>query len=79
MVNLGKNMEVWSRGRFRATLHRVVMGGEEERFSVSYFYESNLDAKVKPLPGVVGDFWEETTPSEILDGRLTKTDINKAM
>ena len=72
-------MEVWSGGRFRATLHRVVMGGETERYSVPFFYESNLDAKVKPLPGVVGDFWKETTPVEILNGRLAKTDINDAM
>jgi len=65
VVNLGKNMEVWSGGRFKATLHRVVMEGERERYSVPFFYESNLDTKVMPLPGMAGNLWKETTPAEM--------------
>ena len=79
VVNLGKNMEVWSGGRFRATLHRVVMSSDRDRYSVPFFYESNLDARVKPLPGIVGSLLEETTPAQLLDGRLTKTNINDTM
>ena len=79
VVNLGKNMEVWSGGRFRATLHRVVMDGERDRYSVPFFYESNLDTRIGPLPGVIGSAGEETTSGLILQGRLTKTDINDTM
>ena len=76
VVNLGKNMEVWSGDRFRATLHRVVMEGGRDRYSVPFFYESNLDAEVRPLKGEVR---ERITPAEMLVGRLARTDVNEIM
>jgi len=55
------------------------MSDDRDRYSVPFFYESNLDARVKPLPGIVGSLLEETTPAQLLDGRLTKTNINDTM
>ena len=49
IVNLGKNLEIWSGNRFKATLHRVVLDGREERYSVPFFYETNLDLKITSL------------------------------
>ena len=48
-VNFGKLLERWSGGRIRATEHRV-LGGEEERFSMPFFYEPRADAVIAPLP-----------------------------
>jgi len=51
IVNLGKNMDYWTGGKFRATLHRVVdkTYGRHERYSVPFFYETNIDTVIEPL------------------------------
>ena len=38
-------------GKFRATLHRVVdkTYGRHERYSVPFFYETNIDTVIEPL------------------------------
>lgn len=90
VVNLGKNLETWSGGRFRATLHRVfVARAAEERFSVPFFYETNVDCALRPLviagkELVEGDGALEddevtttTTPAKMLLDRLEKSaDVN---
>ena len=47
IVNLGKNMDFWTGGRFKATLHRVVNKSGTVRHSVPFFYEPNMDAIIK--------------------------------
>ena len=49
IVNLGKNLHIWSGNRLKATLHRVLLDGKEDRYSVPFFYETNLDLEIKPL------------------------------
>ena len=49
IVNLGKNMDFWSGGRFKATLHRVVNKTRERRYSVPFFFEPNMDAMIRPI------------------------------
>lgn len=51
VVNLGGELERWSNGRFKATLHCVVNETGRERFSLPFFFEPNLDAAIEPLPG----------------------------
>ncbi|MGW0995200.1 isopenicillin N synthase family dioxygenase [Streptomyces sp. NPDC002520] len=51
VVNLGELLEVATNGYLVATNHRVVSPpGATERFSVPFFYNPRLDAKVSPLP-----------------------------
>ncbi|MFF9087154.1 isopenicillin N synthase family dioxygenase [Streptomyces sp. NPDC014991] len=51
VVNLGELLEVATDGYLLATNHRVVSPpGATERFSVPFFYNPRLDAKVEPLP-----------------------------
>ena len=44
-------MDYWTGGKFRATLHRVVdkTFGQVERYSVPFFYETNIDTVIEPL------------------------------
>ena len=44
-------MDYWTGGKFRATLHRVVdkTMGKTERFSIPFFYETNIDTVIEPL------------------------------
>ncbi|MET7380749.1 2-oxoglutarate and iron-dependent oxygenase domain-containing protein [Streptomyces sp. NPDC005526] len=51
VVNLGELLEVATDGYLVATNHRVVSPpGATERFSVPFFYNPRLDARVEPLP-----------------------------
>ncbi|MFI2642771.1 isopenicillin N synthase family dioxygenase [Streptomyces sp. NPDC018610] len=51
VVNLGELLEVATDGYLVATNHRVVSPpGATERFSVPFFYNPRLDARVAPLP-----------------------------
>jgi isopenicillin N synthase-like dioxygenase len=64
VVNLGELLEVATNGYLLATNHRVVSPpGATERFSVPFFFNPRLDARVEPLsfpyastaPGVTDD------------------------
>ncbi|WP_445394965.1 isopenicillin N synthase family dioxygenase [Streptomyces sp. LE64] len=51
VVNLGELLEIATDGYLMATAHRVVSPpGATERFSVPYFHNPRLDARVEPLP-----------------------------
>lgn len=50
VVNLGDMLERWTNGMFRSTMHRVVTTGDEERYSIPFFFEPNFDAEVVCLP-----------------------------
>ncbi|MDF3289092.1 isopenicillin N synthase family dioxygenase [Streptomyces silvisoli] len=51
VVNLGELLEVATNGYLKATNHRVVSpAAAQERFSVPFFYNPRLDARIEPLP-----------------------------
>lgn len=49
VINFGEMLEMWTGGRVKATLHRVV-GGSNERISVPLFLNPSYDTNVAP-PG----------------------------
>jgi len=49
VVNFGKLLERWTGGRIRATEHRV-LGNDDVRCSIPFFYEPRIDARIAPLP-----------------------------
>ncbi|MFC5722972.1 isopenicillin N synthase family dioxygenase [Streptomyces gamaensis] len=51
VVNLGELLEVATNGYLKATNHRVVSPpGARERYSVPFFYNPRLDARIGPVP-----------------------------
>ena len=48
-VNFGNTFERWTGGRVRATAHRV-LGTGRERYSIPFFFEPRVDARIAPLP-----------------------------
>lgn len=49
IVNLGDMLERWSNCKFRSTLHRVIVDGQE-RYSIAYFVEPSHECLVECLP-----------------------------
>ena len=48
-INTGDMAMIWSNGRYRAPLHRVLTA-ERERISAPFFYNPGFDAMIEPLP-----------------------------
>jgi isopenicillin N synthase-like dioxygenase len=53
-VNFGDSLEFWTGGRLPATPHRVV-AVEQDRCSIPFFFEPNVDAVIRPIPGAPTD------------------------
>ncbi len=50
VINLGDMMETFTRGRYRATPHRVRNQARHDRYSFPYFFDPNFDASLEPIP-----------------------------
>ena len=43
-------LEIWTRGLYRATPHRVRNRTTKDRLSVPFFFDPNFNSVVRPLP-----------------------------
>ena len=66
VVNLGDMLQKWTNGLYKSTMHRVVMDGEEDRYSIPFFFEPNVHCRVKPVVVREGEGVRE---EEIVSGR----------
>ena len=51
VVNVGDMLDMITGGEFKSNTHRVVNEGGEDRYSVPYFYDANLDYRLARLDG----------------------------
>lgn len=56
IINIGNLLEKWSNGRFKSTIHRVMVppnNGKEfrNRLSAPFFFEPNYGTMINPVPG----------------------------
>ncbi len=49
LVNTGDVVPVWSGGRWRSTAHRVANPPDRDRYSIAYFFDPSMDARIAPL------------------------------
>jgi isopenicillin N synthase-like dioxygenase len=49
VINIGDMLEVWTRGIFRATPHRVRNQAPGDRISLPFFFDPNWNASLKPI------------------------------
>ncbi len=54
VVNVGTMLHRWSNGRLFATPHRVINTSGAERYSVPFFYDPDVTARIEPLPCCTG-------------------------
>lgn len=50
VINLGDLMEVWTNGRYRSTLHRVVGDPTRDRYSIALFFDLDWHGRIEVLP-----------------------------
>lgn len=63
VVNLGDLLTHWTGGHYQARRHRVVGGLAQDRYSIPFFLDPNVDANVSVVPTCVSDETEDTYPS----------------
>lgn len=51
VVNIGEMLARWTNDEFLATPHRVINESGHERFSVPFFFATNYDCTIEPIPG----------------------------
>lgn len=47
LVNAGEILRLWSNGRFRATLHRVLNQSSRDRYAIPFFYSPSPDTVIE--------------------------------
>ncbi len=52
-INTGDMAEVWSDGKYKAPLHRVLSHETKERYSTPFFYNPKYEELVQPLPNAI--------------------------
>eukprot|EP00297_Palpitomonas_bilix_P012742 CAMPEP_0113870100 /NCGR_PEP_ID=MMETSP0780_2-20120614/1896_1 /TAXON_ID=652834 /ORGANISM="Palpitomonas bilix" /LENGTH=303 /DNA_ID=CAMNT_0000855335 /DNA_START=469 /DNA_END=1380 /DNA_ORIENTATION=- /assembly_acc=CAM_ASM_000599 len=56
VVNIGDMLELWTKGEYKATPHRVRRHPDSagDRLSIPYFFDPPFHAKINPLPTIPG-------------------------
>ena len=77
IVNLGQNLQFLTNNKVKATLHRVVNKSGKRRYSIPFFYESNIDLDLEQVLTDIKDLnLNLKAPADFLQNRLSlaKTD-----
>mmetsp|Transcript_31189 Transcript_31189/g.63614 ORF Transcript_31189/g.63614 Transcript_31189/m.63614 type:complete len:159 (-) Transcript_31189:1671-2147(-) len=64
---------IWSNGRFRAPLHRVLTDPSKERYSAPFFYNPGYNELISPLPCCCRDV---TSPATMASSATAGEDLN---
>lgn len=51
VVNIGDMLSMWTKGEYKSSMHRVLNLGGNDRYSIVYFFDGNLDCPLDPMDG----------------------------
>ncbi|MED6149708.1 hypothetical protein PIB30_065049 [Stylosanthes scabra] len=55
VVNLGDHLEIYSNGKYKSVLHRVLVNAKKSRLSVASLHSLPFDCTVKPSPKLINE------------------------
>ncbi|KAI5648530.1 hypothetical protein M9H77_34535 [Catharanthus roseus] len=55
LVNVGDHLEIFSNGRYKSVLHRVVVNSTESRISIASFHSLPFTSMVRPSPKLLNE------------------------
>ncbi|KAJ4848881.1 hypothetical protein Tsubulata_045423 [Turnera subulata] len=55
VVNVGDHLEIFSNGRYRSVLHRVLVNSSKSRVSVASLHSFPFDKKIRPSPQLINE------------------------
>lgn len=73
VVNIGDMLQMWTKGVYRSTLHRVINAGTKDRYSVPFFYDGNLACRLVPFDGREGEGGDVLTVEDHMKERVAST------
>jgi len=51
VVNIGDMLQMWTKGIYKSSLHRVLNFSTKDRYSVPFFFDGNIECKLAPFDG----------------------------
>lgn len=51
VVNVGDMLCKWTNGFYKSSLHRVLNNSPNDRYSVPFFFDGNMDCRLDPFDG----------------------------
>ncbi|TID20271.1 putative 2OG-Fe(II) oxygenase family oxidoreductase [Venturia nashicola] len=72
VVNVGDMLDTWTKGVYKSNVHRVINKSGEDRYSIAFFFDGNLEVVIKPLDGSE-DKGGGMTVREFMDERYAKS------
>ncbi|KAL5355205.1 hypothetical protein BJX96DRAFT_3619 [Aspergillus floccosus] len=73
VVNLGDMMSRITRGRYKSSIHRVINKNPTDRYSVVFFFDGNLDYKLRPLDSIGEEGQDEEDVLTVEEHMLERT------
>jgi isopenicillin N synthase-like dioxygenase len=64
VVNVGDMLQAFSNDRYVSTRHRVMNYSGQERYSIPFFFSTNYETVIKPIPALItGNYVAEFLPT----------------
>jgi isopenicillin N synthase-like dioxygenase len=76
IVNIGDMIHRWTNGEYKSNLHRVRNLGAEDRYSIPFFFDGNMDTLLKPFDGSAPFDGKVITADEHMRERFQSTSID---
>ena len=75
IVNIGDMLMLWTNGRFKSNIHRVIHRGTKHRYSIPFFLEPNMQTVIKTQTGESFGTCEEILTSFYIKSGLLKPEM----
>lgn len=70
VVNIGDMLSMWTKGEYKSSVHRVLNVGGQDRYSIVFFFDGNLDCKLDPMDGSAPEGESKTVEEHMIE-RMT--------